>query len=599
MQSLYSSNHQKVNSVGYLIVALSVFLLYFLKLGSIGITDPGEGYYVEAAREMVESGDYITPHLNYQIYFSKPILTFWLMAGSYLCLGVNEVAARLPFSILMMLLCLGTYYVSSRALNFRAGLFAALVTCTSPLMLAFVKFSPIDITFAFFLNLTLFAFFLTCLLGDRRFWSLFWIGLSLALLTKGPAALVFSAIGIGLFLVIERASWKTNWERLKNLRPIYGVLIFSALSLSWYAAVHRATHGLFTKVFFLYENYARFSGHTNLAHNSPFHYFRVISYGFFPWILLLPAAFMEVSQARVQASLSRSYLALMSCYAIAVFMFFSFSKTQLDTYILPVIAPLSVLVGCYLDRVLALASRQFSDTFARGGTKWLNWFAWLISALFFLTGPALVYAAAVPLEGDLPFVPCLAVALILMAGAFVQALLLKSRQLALSVYSIFLLLIFSAVFITNFTFSYLDQTGQRQLRDLCCAVAQPGDRFALFRSFKPSLMFYLKRPVDSFFHPSQLIVADRKALPFRQFVVVHEHVMSYLQLPDGVTLLPVSEKGGYHLFLLTKGKLDQVETLEAIFGNEEAFQRSIMGQSDWGPLTVPYGGGNAHFWQPK
>ncbi len=82
----------------WIILALVCLGLYFNSLGSWAFTDPGESYYTEAAREMVECNDWIVPHLNYQIYFSKPILTFWSIAASYKLLGVSELAARLPFA---------------------------------------------------------------------------------------------------------------------------------------------------------------------------------------------------------------------------------------------------------------------------------------------------------------------------------------------------------------------------------------------------------------------------------------------------------------------------------------------------------------------
>src|SRR5271165_3460211 len=133
------------------LVLVASILLYFLALGSFGVTDPGEGYYVEAAREMLQSGDFIVPHLNYQIYFSKPILTFWIIAFSYLVFGVNELAARLPFAIIAMLLFLFTYKIAKSLGGTRCGLISALVAATTPLMMAFVKLSPIDIAFAFFI----------------------------------------------------------------------------------------------------------------------------------------------------------------------------------------------------------------------------------------------------------------------------------------------------------------------------------------------------------------------------------------------------------------------------------------------------------------
>ncbi|MBC7996524.1 MAG: glycosyltransferase family 39 protein, partial [Leptolyngbya sp.] len=117
-------------SISLLLVAC--FGLYFLGMSTFGITDPGEGYYVEAAREMVESGDFITPHLNYQIYFSKPILTFWLMALPYKIFGVSEFSARIAFSLIATLLVFITYRVG-RAFNSEfAGLMSALAIATAP-----------------------------------------------------------------------------------------------------------------------------------------------------------------------------------------------------------------------------------------------------------------------------------------------------------------------------------------------------------------------------------------------------------------------------------------------------------------------------------
>ncbi|HEY9868973.1 MAG TPA: hypothetical protein V6D08_07390, partial [Candidatus Obscuribacterales bacterium] len=79
-----------------IVAAVAVFLPF---LGAPTIIDSSEGYYSEGAREMFESGDFITPHLNYKPWFEKPILTYWLIAGSYGLLGVNELAARLPAAL--------------------------------------------------------------------------------------------------------------------------------------------------------------------------------------------------------------------------------------------------------------------------------------------------------------------------------------------------------------------------------------------------------------------------------------------------------------------------------------------------------------------
>jgi 4-amino-4-deoxy-L-arabinose transferase-like glycosyltransferase len=70
-------------------------LTFFLGLGRQAITDSDEAFYAEAAREMVESGDWLTPHFNYEDRWQKPVLYYWLTAATYLVTGPTEFGARL------------------------------------------------------------------------------------------------------------------------------------------------------------------------------------------------------------------------------------------------------------------------------------------------------------------------------------------------------------------------------------------------------------------------------------------------------------------------------------------------------------------------
>ena len=96
-------------SLGLAIVAI-VTLLY--RLGSIGLIDETEPLFAEAARQMVETGDWLTPYYNDVTRFDKPPLVYWMMAIGYRAFGVNEWTVRLPSSIaaiaLMTLVCFVT-----------------------------------------------------------------------------------------------------------------------------------------------------------------------------------------------------------------------------------------------------------------------------------------------------------------------------------------------------------------------------------------------------------------------------------------------------------------------------------------------------------
>lgn len=186
------------------ILAVACLGLFFLGMSSFGVTDPGEGYYVEAAREMVESGDFITPHLNYQIYFSKPILTFWLMAIPYKLFGVSEFTARIAFSFIATLLAFATYRVGRALGSEFAGLLSGLAIASSPLIIAVTRLSPIDIAFTLFVDLAVFAFAMCAILNIKRWWWVLYVALGLAVLTKGPAGLVLFAAGTIVFLIVSR-----------------------------------------------------------------------------------------------------------------------------------------------------------------------------------------------------------------------------------------------------------------------------------------------------------------------------------------------------------------------------------------------------------
>src|SRR5213592_1717574 len=102
-------------------------LLFFLGLGTLGLTDRDEGSNAEAAREMVQSGDWLTPTLNGAPRFAKPILIYWLIACSYLVFGVSEFAARLPSALFGTLLVLMQYAFAKRLLGPTVGFRAALM----------------------------------------------------------------------------------------------------------------------------------------------------------------------------------------------------------------------------------------------------------------------------------------------------------------------------------------------------------------------------------------------------------------------------------------------------------------------------------------
>jgi hypothetical protein len=155
---------------------------------------------------------------------------------------------------------------------------------------------------------------------------------------------------------------------------------------------------------------------------------------------------------------------------------------------------------------------------------------------------------------------------------------------------------------SQLAFRLLDERGQGQLRQLCQNACKPGDQIAIFRTFKPSIMFYTRRPVDSFFHTSQLLPLLKEAgtgnlIGQRLLIIASDTTLAELKAIPNVGLKLLEQRGNWAIYQATNAKLEKVQTLEAIFLRQGAFDRAVSGTADWGPLTVPYAGGDPIWWK--
>ncbi len=135
-----------------------VGLLLVAGLGRSALTDRDEGANDAAAREMLETGAWVTPTLNYQPRFAKPALVYWLMGGAYRLLGAGETAARLPSALASTALVFVQYAFARWALGDAAGLRAALVLLTSLLFVTVGRMALTDATLVLWTTVTGFAF---------------------------------------------------------------------------------------------------------------------------------------------------------------------------------------------------------------------------------------------------------------------------------------------------------------------------------------------------------------------------------------------------------------------------------------------------------
>src|SRR5574337_1529199 len=153
-------------AVTALLLSASV-LLFFYRLDSLSLFDADEPAYAEAAREMLISGDWITPHFNFQPRFDKPILIYWLIALAYKGFGIGEYAARFWSAVFATGLTLSIYLFGRQRLGHRGASIAALAFATNIGTVALARAAVTDMTLVFCMTWTLFCFFDVYLAADK------------------------------------------------------------------------------------------------------------------------------------------------------------------------------------------------------------------------------------------------------------------------------------------------------------------------------------------------------------------------------------------------------------------------------------------------
>ena len=186
--------------IHYAILAVAHLIMTLPNLGVPSLWDMDEGVNAESAREMLESGNWITPYFNYEVRTSKPAMSCWIVALSYELFGVNEFAARLPAVVFSLGSVLITYELARRMFGAGAGFLSALILASCFEFGVIAHAITPDPPLVFFLVLALYVYWLGYANGSSWWFVPFGILTGLAVLTKGP-------IGIGLPCLIALRTW--------------------------------------------------------------------------------------------------------------------------------------------------------------------------------------------------------------------------------------------------------------------------------------------------------------------------------------------------------------------------------------------------------
>jgi 4-amino-4-deoxy-L-arabinose transferase-like glycosyltransferase len=327
-----------------------LFLIFYTCwLGAYPLFTPDEGRYSEVAREMVASGDYITPRVNGVAFLDKPILYYWLQAMSIHLFGINEWALRL-FPVLFGILgCAVTYICGRQLFDRRTGLLSAIILGLTPLYFVGTHYANLDLEVAVLISCTL-LFFITAIQGQTSsrpyFLFLSYLFAALAFLSKGLIGIAFPAMIAGAWILTL-----SRWKLLADIHLAKGLALFAVIVFPWYALVQIANPE-FLHYFFVTQQVTRFLSAGEFNNPSPvWFYLPIVLLGFLPWTSFLLQALKNHIRNIWQAKQSHQTELFLMLWLSIVFIFFSIPHSKVITYILPVYPALALLTGRYLSLV--------------------------------------------------------------------------------------------------------------------------------------------------------------------------------------------------------------------------------------------------------
>src|SRR5438270_589415 len=264
-------------------------LAWFATVPVRPLLDPDEGRYAEIPREMLASGDWVTPRFDGLLYFEKPPLQYWATAIAYQVFGVSEWSSRL-WSVGLAFACLPlTFAWVARLYGGVAARLALTALAVSPFFLIVGHINLLDGAFSFFLTAAVLAFTLAQTSpprspAERRWMLTAWAAAALAVLSKGIVVGVLAGAALVIYTLIERDS--LTWRRL---RLAAGLPLFAGLAAPWFVVVS-LRNPAFPGFFFVHEHFARFLTTVHQRVEPWWYFLPLLLVGVLPWVVPLARA---------------------------------------------------------------------------------------------------------------------------------------------------------------------------------------------------------------------------------------------------------------------------------------------------------------------
>jgi 4-amino-4-deoxy-L-arabinose transferase-like glycosyltransferase len=507
---------------------LIVAVVWFGNIEYRKLIRPDEGRYAEIPREMVQSGDWVTPRLNDLKYFEKPPMQYWATATAYEAFGEHQWTSRLWCSLTGFMGMLLVWFTGARLFGRAAGTYAAILLGGSLFYVLMAHINTLDMGVTFFVTLGICALLLAQhervdMLIRRNWMMLAWAALAFAVLSKGLMGIILPGTALFLYALAQR-----DFSVLKRMHWVAGLLLFFAIATPWFYLVIKANPEFFQR-FFIYEHFTRFTT-KQLGRYQPWYYFiPVLLVGMLPWTLLMfDAAVRTWREPRADKGVFSPERFLLVWVAF-IYVFFSFSGSKLPSYLLPMYPPLALIMG---RQIAALSEKRL---------------IWLIAPMLPLGLIGLAYTPFVVKNADTPLQAVMygnyaawlaAAALVWLAGIVAALVWLRRGKKCVAIAALSFATLVTAQLGTS---GYNTIAPERSAYDLAEAIRgqiKPDVPFYSVGMYEQTLPFYLKRTFTLVDYQDEMDFGIAQE-PWRYLPSVQDFVTAWQKLPEAYAIMPV------------------------------------------------------------
>ena len=528
-----------------------------LEMGNLGLTDRDEGSNAEAAREMLETGDWISPTLNYEPRYAKPAFTYWLISGSYLLWGINEFAARFPSAVSGLCLIFLQYAFVRKWYGGRVAFLSSIMLLLNMEFLGINRMVLTDPELVVFTTMAGYAFWQgmqESRTTARWYFLVFYLGMGCAMLVKGPVGIIIPLMGAIPYLTLTR-QWKTFWG--KGI-PVLGVALVVLVAAPWYVAMFQI-HGDAYWAAAQANTTGRFMSPMEGHGGTLLFYIPILLVGFFPWSAFLPAKmyftlkpWKTYWRGHPFSSRHDNLEFFLSLLVLGLLLFFTLSATRLPHYIYPLFPAAALLVARWWE--------EFMDGAKAQGLK-LS--VWLLLGVGYVLGIAIIMAPEVvrlfmkqitkefpaAVHVELGWLPVFMGLVMVLGTMIMRTSMTSEKQRHLGVVAGSCMMIGIAFLGVKFAMPMFQEHfigPPQQLAEIAKFNLGKDDRLLRAGRKLPSLSFYAHRKVYAFNPKSQEKWDRHLKAPGRKMVILQTPLRSVI--PESVAdWTVVLEHGGFSL----------------------------------------------------